>query len=130
MEGSAEDSGKTSKLHHTTLESKSELPKIKLSPVLDQSENTTGLVSSMNGENQSNHVIDMSAYVSPEVDEETEHLLSTSICIANNHNPFDVDAHEGILKSLSSPLELHDNYLSRPDKDMPLLRRGEEFMIG
>lgn len=132
MEGSSEDSGGHSKhgtLHHTTLESRSGIGKTQLTPVLDQSENTASLLAAADEGNQSTHVIDMSAYVAPDMDEKTEQLLSMSIHIVENKDPFDQEERECILNNLSTPLHHYDNYNSI-DEYMPGVRKGNILPLG
>lgn len=133
MEGSSEDSGANSqsnKLHHTTLESHhSMLPKPLLPPVLDQSEDTMSLLQAVDDGNQSTHVIDTSAYIPPEMDEKTEHLLSMSICIVDPKDPFDSKEREKMLKSLKKPLHHYDTY-SELEELMPDVKKGNILSLG
>ena len=130
MEGSAEDSGhgKHGNLHHTTLESKSGIAaKTPLPPLMDQSENTASYLAVVNDLNQTNHLIDMSAYIAPVIDERTEHLMSVSI--TNQHDPFDVDSRASILNNLSTPLHHYDSYNSI-DEPLPHVKKGNMLSLG
>lgn len=110
MEGSSEDSDNRSRhghLHHTTLDLRPAEPS-HLTSVFDQSQNTASLLASVDP-NQTVHVIDMSAYVAPK-DEQQRDELSQSICIANNHDPFDADRRTELLNRLNPPLHHYSNY--------------------
>lgn len=132
MEGSSEDSGansKSSHLHHTTMESHHIPAKFNLTPVMDQSEDTMSLLQAGDEGNQSTHVIDTSAYVPPEMDEKTEHLMSMSICIVDPKDPFDRDDREKMLQHLKTPLHHYDSY-NLLDEHMPTVRKGSILSLG
>ncbi|XP_045214958.2 mitotic checkpoint serine/threonine-protein kinase BUB1-like isoform X2 [Mercenaria mercenaria] len=132
MEGSSEDSSansKSSKLHHTTMESHHVLSKVKLTPVMDQSEDTMSLLQAVDDGNQSMHVIDTSAYIPPDLDEKTEQLMSMSICIVDPKDPFDREDREKMLSHLKTPLHHFDTY-NKLDEHMPSVRKGNILSLG
>ena len=132
MEGSSEDSGahsKSSNLHHTTMESHHLPMKVHLTPVLDQSEDTRSLLQDIDDQNLSTHVIDMSAYVEPELDEKTEQLMSMSVCIVDPKDPFDHQDRERMLAHLKTPLNHYDTY-NQLDEHMPNIKKGNILSLG
>lgn len=96
----------------------------------EQNEDTNYLLSAAAAEcNQSQHLIDTSTYIPPELDEKTENLMSMSICIADPKDPFDTETIEKFLKLLQKPLSLYDNYCA-VDGYLPDFSKGTEVFLG
>jgi hypothetical protein len=74
-------------------------------------------------------VIDTSAYVEPEMDEKTEHLLSMSVCIVDPKDPFDREDREKLLLHLKTPLHHYDTY-NQLDEHMPNIKKGNILSLG
>ncbi|KAL4240250.1 protein kinase [Mactra antiquata] len=101
----------------------------KLTPVMDQSEDTRNLLQAVDDRNQSIHVIDTSAYLPPEMDEKTEQLLSTSVYIEDPKDPFDAKEREQMLSCLKTSLHHIDTY-SYYDELLPNVRIGDILSLG
>ena len=81
------------------------------------------------GDGNRSHLVDISCYVPPEMDEKTENLMSMSICIADPKDPFDTETIEKFLKLLKTPLESYDNYCAM-EGYLPGFARGAEVFLG
>ncbi|XP_052789856.1 mitotic checkpoint serine/threonine-protein kinase BUB1-like isoform X2 [Mya arenaria] len=129
MEGSSEDSGASSRQGTLHYSSHSLHHKVTLTPVPDQTENTSMLLAASDGNNESVHQIDVSTYVPPDMDERTEHLLSMSVCIVDSKDPFDRKALEMMLNRLTTPLHHYENYNSMDDV-LPTINKGNMISLG
>ncbi|KAK3089597.1 hypothetical protein FSP39_004898 [Pinctada imbricata] len=76
--------------------------------------------------NQSEHVIDTTTYIPPDIDDKTQALMSTSIYI-DPHDPFDAETIQGFLKKLTKPLSSYSNYVAEP---MMKIKSQESTTLG
>ena len=96
---------------------------------LEQNEDTACLLNAMADSSQTAPLIDISAYIPPEMDEKTENLLSMSICVADPKDPFDTETIEQFLKLLQRPLFTYDNYNS-VEELLPDFSKGRVVFLG
>ena len=104
MEGSTEDSS-GHQTHHSGADSTSHNNHTK-----SKSKFEYDTEAECQDDNLSGHLIDVSGYVPPEMDDQTENLLSMSIRI-DPHNPFDEATINEFLSNLNPPLHTYDNYV-------------------
>ena len=97
---------------------------------MEQNEDTSYLLcGTPDGDGNKSHLVDISCYIPPELDEKTENLMSMSICIADPKDPFDTETIEKFLKLLQRPLESYDNYCVVQGY-LPDFARGVEVFLG